>query len=118
MLHFIKNLFSGPAYGQVDESQFRALWREHPNAHVLDVRTAGEYRSGHLDKAESADIMSGSFHTVLTKYDSSRNDVFLLYCRSGSRSARAAARLKKAGFDHVYNLRGGLSAWRGPLTLP
>ncbi|MEW6611962.1 MAG: rhodanese-like domain-containing protein, partial [Pseudomonadota bacterium] len=33
-------------------------------------------------------------------------------CRSGMRSAAAAAALKKAGFAKIYNLKGGIMAWR------
>ena len=36
----------------------------------------------------------------------------IVVCRSGSRSASGCAMLKKQGFDQVYNLRGGLMAWK------
>ena len=35
-----------------------------------------------------------------------------LYCRSGKRSASAAEKLKEAGFTEVYNLKGGILAWK------
>ena len=36
----------------------------------------------------------------------------IVTCRSGARSARAAAMLAKAGFEQVANLRGGMLRWR------
>lgn len=117
MLQFFKNLFAGPSYQSVDEAEFRTLYRTKNKAHVLDVRTANEYNSGHLNKAVHADIMSGGFANALRTHTNNKSDVFLVYCRSGARSAAACRRLKKEGFEHVYNLRGGIAAWRGSLTL-
>lgn len=117
MLQFFKNLFSGPSYQSVDEAEFRTLYRNSKNAHVLDVRTSGEYGAGHLSKAHNADVMGSGFGEALRTYADRKNDVFLVYCRSGARSASACRRLKKEGFEHVYNLRGGITAWRGTLSL-
>jgi Rhodanese-related sulfurtransferase len=46
----------------------------------------------------------------LEKY---RDRPIILSCATGSRSASAYHRLKKLGFEKVYNLRGGLMAWQG-----
>jgi rhodanese-related sulfurtransferase len=40
-----------------------------------------------------------------------RDGEIVLVCRSGGRSARAAAELARRGFRHLYNLRGGMEAW-------
>lgn len=116
MFQFFKNLLSGPSYESIDETQFRKMYRDGKNVHLLDVRTPGEYASGHIHKAVNADIMSSGFGKTLSAY-THKSDVFLVYCRSGARSAAACRRLKKEGFEHVYNLRGGIAGWRGTFTL-
>ena len=42
-------------------------------------------------------------------------DRIVLYCRTGSRSGWATRLLKERGFDNVFNLKGGLMAWRGEI---
>ena len=73
---------------------------------VLDVRRASEFAGGHLPGA------SNIAHTRLAgRMDEvPRDGKLLVNCRSGLRSARAAAYLKRAGYD-VVNLKGGMLAW-------
>lgn len=78
---------------------------------VLDVRTAGEYRSGHLENALQADWINMEQFMDRTKHLDKNKPVFV-YCLSGSRSVDAAAYLQQQGFKEVYHLKGGVSAWR------
>lgn len=74
---------------------------------VLDVRREGEFRSGHLRGAKHVPV-------GLVKKRAARLDpdvTYLVYCRSGSRSRKAAAALTSEGFQSVYDLRGGILAW-------
>lgn len=73
---------------------------------ALDVRRATEFAEGHLPGALNI------AHTRLASRldEVPRNRRLLINCRSGSRSARAAAFLKREGFD-VINLKGGMLAW-------
>lgn len=74
---------------------------------VLDVRQAGEYRGGHLRGAKHAPV--GLMAQRAQRMDASKT--YLVYCRSGSRSNRAASVLASRGFKDVYNLRGGIVGW-------
>ncbi|MCB9856146.1 MAG: MBL fold metallo-hydrolase [Phycisphaerales bacterium] len=73
---------------------------------VLDVRRATEFAGGHLPHAINI------AHTRLAARmdEVPRTGRLLVNCRSGARSARAAAYLKREGFD-VVNLTGGMMAW-------
>lgn len=76
---------------------------------VLDVRETQEYDSGHLRDARHIPLSAlGKRVTELEKY---RNKKILAYCRSGSRSNSACRQLKKAGFENVFNMAGGITAW-------
>jgi rhodanese-related sulfurtransferase len=41
-----------------------------------------------------------------------KKGTYLLYCRSGSRTRKAADAMQKMGFKHVYMLEGGINAWK------
>ncbi len=78
---------------------------------LLDVRTAGEYKSGHLTNALQADWLNKQQFEERTKH-LDRSKPLLVYCASGVRSEQAAKWLLQQGFKEVYNLKGGTSAWQ------
>lgn len=80
---------------------------------MIDVRTPGEVSGGYIDGADLFIDFNGDFASGISKLD--KNKTYLLYCHSGGRSSRAAQMMEQAGFTHVYNLLGGISAWNGPV---
>jgi len=76
---------------------------------VLDVRSQTEFEQGHIAGAVKYDFNSGEFETILDKLD--KHTTYLVYCRSGNRSAKAAAIMKDRGFTAVYNMLGGFNDW-------
>ena len=88
-----------------------------PNFVVLDVRTPQEFQSGHIKGAMNLDFYAPDFPQQLDKLDKSKT--YVVYCRSGHRSAKAVALMKRLGFQRVYDVQGGIRAWaaRGlPIT--
>ncbi|BCX48369.1 rhodanese/sulfur transferase [Haloferula helveola] len=80
-------------------------------AQLLDVRTQEEWDEGHLEGATRVEIGSDDFAAkVAEKFDKSKP--LVVYCRSGGRSARAAKQLEELGFETVYDLKGGITAWK------
>lgn len=73
---------------------------------LLDVRTPGEYRSGHIMKAKNVPL------DKIMNYAGEKEEPVYVICQSGARSKRAATVLKKKGYD-VINVRGGMSLWSG-----
>jgi len=69
---------------------------------ILDVRTPEEFAAGHLDGAILVDIKDPSFDTKLAALDPSVS--YVVYCRSGNRSAQAVERMKAAGFSDLTDL--------------
>lgn len=78
---------------------------------LLDVRTEEEWNEGHLKGAVRADVTEKDFETAVKKVTDPTKPV-LVYCRSGGRSARAAKQLEKLGYKVVYDLKGGITAWK------
>jgi sulfur-carrier protein adenylyltransferase/sulfurtransferase len=76
---------------------------------LIDVREAAEWDIVHIDGAELIPQSLISSGEGLAKLPRDRMPV--LYCKTGSRSARALAALKKAGFSDAVHLQGGIVAW-------
>lgn len=82
-----------------------AMIDKNPEMIVLDVRTPAETTLGKLDGATEIDFHSDSFENDLALLD--KTAPYLVYCRSGARSSKAAAMMKKMGFVAVYNAEDG-----------
>ncbi len=78
---------------------------------LLDVRTAGEFNSGHLSHALQADWTNKAQFSDRIQYVDKNKTVYV-YCLGGSRSAAAAAWMRQNGFQRVYELKGGINAWK------
>lgn len=79
--------------------------------HLLDVRTPGEYASGHLKGSLLANWNDKTEFERRTSY-LEKNKPLYVYCLSGGRSAAAADKFRKNGFTQVYELKGGINAWK------
>ncbi len=73
----------------------------------IDVRTTEEYAGGHAPKAVNLPL--DALENELTKLDKTK-PVYLI-CQTGRRSQKGSEILQKAGFNDVYNIQGGTSAW-------
>jgi rhodanese-related sulfurtransferase len=69
---------------------------------IIDVRTPAEFAEGHLEGAVNHNVEDGTLASVLTGLDPAAE--YVVYCRSGNRSAVAAELMAGAGFANVSNL--------------
>jgi rhodanese-related sulfurtransferase/glutaredoxin len=81
------------------------------NIQLLDVRTAGEFKSGYIKKSQQADWNDKKQFTDRVQYIDKNKPVYV-YCLSGARSASAADWLRKQGYLEVYHLKGGMISWK------
>jgi rhodanese-related sulfurtransferase len=81
-----------------------------PNAVVIDVRTPGEYQSGHIPGARLIPVeeIETRFHEVPRDKDS-----ILVVCQGGTRSAAACEILSQKGFVNLVNIYDGTASWPG-----
>lgn len=77
---------------------------------IVDVRTPEEFSEGALPRAENISVTALSFLTEIQNYP--KEKPVLVYCKSGSRSARAVLIMKTLGFEKIYELEGGYIAWK------
>lgn len=109
-------LFSAGCNSQQDSSRKmnagdfeKAISR--PDVQVLDVRTAAEYQGGHIKNALLANWNDRAEFNERIRYVDKNKPVYV-YCLAGGRSAEAADWMRQNGFSKVYELTGGMNAWR------
>jgi len=93
------------------DAQTFANFMTKDNFQVLDVRSSTELRNdGEIEGNINIDFFSSDFAEKVSKLDKEKS--YLVYCRSGNRSAQACKIMGKQGFNHLYNLAGGIGAWK------
>ncbi len=89
--------------------------KKRPEVRLIDVRQPEEF-TGELSHIHGATLIP-----LATLPDNlnqiSKDETVVFICRSGGRSARAAAFAQSIGYDHVFNLKGGMIRWN-ELLLP
>jgi len=97
------------SFQNISQEEFLAK-SANPNVIIVDVRTAEEVAEGYIKGAQVfADFNSDSFQKAIQNLDKTKT--YLVYCRSGARSAKASEIMIQLGFNQVYNLTGGISRW-------
>lgn len=88
----------------IDADEAAQLLQDRDEVVVIDVRTPEEYAAGHLTGAHLLDLSGGVFADTIGSYD--REGTYVLYCRTGSRSAEAASMMEELGFTDVRDAGG------------
>ena len=90
--------------------QEAVLLFNHEDALVLDVREQSEWADGHIGRAKH--IPLGQLKNRLADLEKFKGKPIIAVCRSGQRSNSACGILRKAGFEKLHNLAGGMQAWQ------
>lgn len=109
----VRQKVSGPRLSPAQATQL--INRE--DAQVLDVREQAEWAKGHIHGARH--LPSGEIAQRVGELEKFRTKPLIVVCASGQRSASASGALRKAGFEKVFALDGGIGAWEQaglPLT--
>lgn len=80
------------------------------NALVVDLRPQADFEKGHI--AGARNVQMSQFDPENKQLAAARSLPVVLVCKAGQTSSGAAARLRKAGFERVYVLDGGIGAWQ------
>jgi rhodanese-related sulfurtransferase len=89
----------------------------HKEAVVVDVRPMTDFSKGHIINAINIPI--NSLKDQLSLLEKKKDKPVIVSCRSGAQSNHACKQLRNAGFQEVYNLKGGILAWQSanlPIT--
>lgn len=93
----------------INSQELRDLINSNPQAVIIDVRTSQEAATGMIPKSMNINLMSPTFTDNINALDKSL--VYIMVCQSGNRSGSACGFMSQQGFEHVYNLTGGMMAW-------
>ncbi len=105
---------STKSYKNINADEMKPMM-EDPEYVVIDIRTPGEWKSGYIKGTDKfIDFSAGDFEEQIQALDNSKN--YVLYCRSGNRSAKACDLLSKKGVTNLYNLSDGIIKWDGEIT--
>jgi thioredoxin len=97
------------SFKEIAPKDFAEKIKTTENPQILDVRTPEEFESEHIDNATNVNWNGDNFAEKVASYDKTK-PVFV-YCLSGGRSKKAAAKLNELGFTNVYELEGGIMKW-------
>ena len=96
------------AFKNLSVEEFARMAADKQNV-ILDVRTATEFKAGHLAGAVNLDVNAPDFDAKAALLDKSKT--YLVHCASGVRSVKACENLRRLDFPKLYNLPGGFRAW-------
>lgn len=80
------------------------------NALVVDLRPAADFEKGHIPGSKNVQV--SKFDPENKQLAAAKSLPVVMVCKAGQASTGAAKRLKKAGFERIYVLDGGLQAWQ------
>lgn len=97
------------SYQQISQEKAKEMMDSEQELAILDVRTLEEYEEGRISGARLLPNEEISEETVIEKFPD-KEEVILIYCRSGNRSKQAAEKLVSYGYTNVYEF-GGIITW-------
>ncbi|HSR66105.1 MAG TPA: rhodanese-like domain-containing protein [Xanthomonadaceae bacterium] len=103
----VTSLFTG--YKRIAPAGLTALVNR-DNALVVDLRALADFEKGHIPGSKN--VLPSQFDPENKQLAAARALPVVLVCKAGNSAGDAARRLKKAGFEHVYVLDGGIQAWQ------
>lgn len=96
------------AYQKISAKEAKDMMEKGEYGVILDVRTLEEYKEGHIEGSTLLPDNEIKEKAEITLYD--KEEVILVYCRSGRRSEAAAKELIEMGYTNVYDF-GGITSW-------
>ena len=100
-------------YRQISMEEAVAMMAEETGYIILDVRRADEFAEGHIPGA--INVANESISTEAIPELPDKNQLIMVYCRSGRRSKEAAEKLVNLGYTNIVEF-GGILDWKGKIT--
>lgn len=112
---FTKNIFAAEnkLYRKINFKEAIKLIEENKDLIIIDVREKAEYEDGHIKNAISLPL--GKIYKNELDILANKNQLIMVYCRSGRRSKEAAKILIKEGYTNIVDF-GGINNWKGEIV--
>lgn len=102
-------------YSNISPAQLHQVMKNGDTYPVIDVRSAAEYRAGHIPGAKSLPIEQltpDKLRKSIQQLELGNDDPVYLTCHAGPRAEKAAEQLQQAGFYNLQLVKGGTQAWQ------
>ena len=109
----VKETEAQMTYEQITQEEAKALMAEAENYIILDVRTEAEYAEGHIPGAIC--VPNETIGDQMPEELPNKDQLILVYCRSGNRSKQASEKLAKLGYTNIKEF-GGINTWTGDVV--
>lgn len=107
---FCQNNGNNKIGGKLSAQEFEQKINSEKFVQIIDVRTPEEFAQGFIKNAININWNAGNFENQVSKLNKTKP--VYVYCLAGGRSASAASKLNELGFTTIYDLKGGMNAWR------
>ena len=104
---------TGTSYEQISQKEAKQMMQEKSDYLIVDVRRPDEFAEGHIPGAINVPNESISDEQPAELPD--KEQILLIYCRSGNRSKDASQKLADMGYTNVYEF-GGINTWEGEIV--
>lgn len=114
LMLLVFTLFAAPVFagGEFEQVTVAGIDTPDSNRVILDVRTIGEFRRGHIQDAVNIDVSTDSFTDKVALLD--RDKTYVVHCAINPEAGRgdsAISVMQSLGFKNVKSLKGGYNAW-------
>ena len=103
----------GTGYKQISQDEAMQIMEEESGYLIVDVRRPDEFAEGHIEGA--INVPNEGIAEEMPEELPDKNQLLLIYCRTGRRSKEASEKLAKIGYKNVYEF-GGINTWTGTIV--
>ena len=100
-------------YTQITQEEAMEMMKKDDGHIIVDVRRQDEYDQGHIPDAIL--IPNETIDAEMPEELPDKEQIILIYCRSGNRSKQASQKLFDMGYENVYEF-GGINTWQGEIV--
>lgn len=110
---FLLNSCGGASYTQISQDEAMQMMQEQTDYIIVDVRRPDEFAEGHI--AGAINVPNEDIKDEMPELLPDKDQLLLIYCRSGNRSKEASQKLANIGYTEVYEF-GGINTWEGEIV--
>ena len=104
---------SGASYTQISQDEAMQMMQDESDYLIVDVRRPDEFAEGHI--AGAINVPNETIEDEMPAELPDKEQILLIYCRSGNRSKDASQKLADMGYTNVYEF-GGINTWEGEIV--
>ena len=105
--------YCGTGYKQISQDKAMKIMDEESGYLIVDVRRPDEFAEGHIEGA--INVPNEGIAEEMPEELPDKDQLLLIYCRTGRRSKEASEKLAKIGYKNVYEF-GGINTWTGTIV--